>query len=149
MEEKKVNNELQKQTDDIVKSLSNAFKGLPHLPENVREVLVKIAPWLALIFGILGVIGGVLAILASPVAMLGGVRSSATVFLTGALTTAASILMLLAYPKLQKRAYAGWVYMFWSEALNVIYAIVSVSFGSVLGILIGLYVLFEIKQHYK
>jgi hypothetical protein len=148
MEEKKVKG-LQQQTDDIVKSLDGVFKQLPHLPGNARAVLVRIAPWLALIFGVLGVLAGLGALLVSPVAVLGGVRSSATVFFTGVLTIVSSGLMLLAYPKLAKGLHTGWIYLFWSEVLNVIYALVLVSFGSIIGVFIGLYLLFEIKQYYK
>ena len=33
------------------------FAKAPHLPESARQTLAKIAPWLALIFGILGLFG--------------------------------------------------------------------------------------------
>lgn len=148
MEQKKVNS-LQKQTDDIVKSLESAFKGLPHLPENIREVLVKIAPILSLVFGVLGILFGIASLGISPLVLLGGVKSSMMVFLSGALAILSSILMLMAYPKLNKRLYSGWVYLFWSEAVSAIAALLTISLGSILGILIGLYILFEVKSHYK
>ena len=148
MEEKKVTG-LMKQSEDIVKSLENLFKGFPHLPENAREVLVKIAPILSLVFGVLGLIGGIGVLFASPLAVLGGVRSGFGVFVTGALTIVSSVLMLMAYPKLKNRQYAGWMYLFWSEALNAVYALFMLSVGSVIGVIIGLYILFEVKKHYK
>jgi len=149
MEEKKVTNNLHKQTNSIVTSLEKIFKDLPHLPENIREVLVKIAPWLALVFGAFGVLAGLTAMGFSPFAMFGGVRTGMMVFLTGALTIVSSVLMLLAYPKLAKKQYQGWIYLFWAEALNAVYAVLIVSVGSILGVLIGLYILFEIKRYYK
>lgn len=149
MEERKVNKGLMKQTDSIVTSLEKLFKGLPHLPENIREVLVKIAPWIALIFGALGLLAGIGAMGVSPIAMFGGARSGMMVFLTGVLTIVSSVLMLLAFPKLKNRSHQGWVYLFWAEALNAVYALLVVSVGSVLGVLLGLYLLFEIKRYYK
>lgn len=149
MEEKKMTNGLQKQTDDIVLSLDKVFKGVPHLPENIREVLVKIAPWLALIFGVLGVFAGIAALGFSPLALFGGVRTGMLVFATGVLTILSSVLMLLAYPGLSKKAYKGWVYLFWAEALSAVYAVLTVSVSTVLGVVIGLYLLFEVKRYYK
>ncbi len=149
MADAKTTSSLNKQTDDIVASLEKLFKGLPHLPENVREVLVKIGPWLALVFGILGILVGVGAMGVSPLALFGGVRTGMMVFVRGLLTLVLSVLMLLAYPGLSKRAYKGWIYLFWAEALSVVYAVLTVSAGPVLGALIGLYLLFEVKRYYK
>lgn len=149
MTDSKMTSSLQKQTDDVVTSLEKIFKGLPHLPENVREILVKIAPWLALIFGVLGVLVGIGAMGFSPLALFGGVRTGMMVFATGLLTIASSVLMLLAYPGLSKKSYKGWTFLFWAEALNAVYAVLTVSVGSVLGVLIGLYLLFEVKRYYK
>ena len=147
MEQKKAG--IEKQSDDLAKSLEGLFKSLPHLPQNVTDVLVKIAPWLALIFGVLGVLAGIGAMGISPFALFGGIRSGMMVFFTGLLTLASSVLMLLAYPKLTKRTHKGWTYLFWSEILNAVYALLTVSLGSVIGVLIGLYLLFEIRRYYK
>lgn len=155
MEEKKVSKGLMKQTDGLVSNLEGVFKSLPHLPENIREMLVKVAPWLALIFGVLGLFVGVGAMGFSPFAMFGGVRTGMMVFLSGVITLASSVLMLLAYPKLVKRSYNGWVFLFWAELMNAIYALLSALSGSggfvgtILGVLIGLYLLFEVKRYYK
>jgi hypothetical protein len=152
MEEKKGNN-LEKQTNDIVKSLENIFKQFPHLPQNVKEVLVNIAPWIALIFGILGVIGGVSALIGqaglSAITMYVGARVGVMVFLTGAITIVSSVLMLMAYPKLVKRAYSGWTYLLWAQGVSAISAILSLYVVSVLGIIVGLWLLFELKSFYK
>lgn len=155
MEQKKVINGIAKQTDDLVLKLEKFFKDLPHLPENIREVLVKVAPWFALVFGILGLLAGVGDMGRSPVAMFGGARTGIFVFITGMVTIVSSVLMLLAYPKLAKRKYQGWVYLFWAEMLNAVYAVLSAIsglggvVGAILGVLIGLYLLFEIKRYYK
>lgn len=148
MEQKKLKG-IHKQTEDVVISLEKVFKDLPHLPENIRQVLVSIAPWLALVFGILGVLAGIGRMGISPFTLFGGVRVGMTVFFSGLVTLASSILMLMAFPKLMKKSYTGWVYLFWSEALNAAFALLSISLGIVVSILLALYLLFEVKKYYK
>ncbi|MEK7571468.1 MAG: hypothetical protein AAB553_04270 [Patescibacteria group bacterium] len=141
--------EKKSQANDLIGMLEGVFKQAPHLPKNIQEVLVKIAPILALVFGILGIIVGLGAIGISPVAILGGVEASFMVMASGVLAIVSSILMLMAYPKLTKHAYAGWTLLFWSEAISAVSAVLSLSVGGVLGIIIGFYLLFEIKGQYK
>lgn len=138
-----------KKSTDLIAVLEKFYKQIPNLPDSIREVLVKIAPWLALVFGILGVIVGLGALGLSPLALLGGLDASFIVLLTGVVAIVASILMLMAFPKLQKRQYKGWELLFWSEVVSVVSAIISISVGSILGILIGFYLLFQIKNYYK
>lgn len=141
--------QLKEHGNNLIKMLEDVFKQAPSLPENAREVLVKIAPWLALIFGILGLLAGLAAIGISPVAMFGGVRSSTTLLISGVVTLISSGLMLMAYPQLVKRTYRGWELLFWSEIVNVVAVLLAFSLGSILSLLIGLYLLFQIKGHYK
>lgn len=139
--------------NQIVDAMEDFFKKAPHLPANVREVLVKIAPWIALVFGILGVLAGLGAVGVSPVAALGGIRNSALVLVSGILTIISSVLMLMAFPKLQKHQYGGWRLLFWSEVVSVIASLLGITaasiLGAVIGALIGFYILFEIKSYYK
>ena len=141
--------ENQKKAADLIPMLENWFKQVPNLPASVHEILVKIVPWLALVFGILGVVAGLGALGLSPLALLGGIDASFVVLLTGVITIVSSVLMLMAFPKLQKRQYKGWELLFWSEVVNVVSAVLTLSVGSVLGILIGFYLLFQIKRYYK
>lgn len=134
---------------DVIVTLENFYKQVPNLPTNAREVLVKIAPAISLIFGILGVLVGLGALGLSPLALLGGLHASFVVLFTGIVSVVASVLMLMAYPKLAARKYKGWEYLFWSEAVSAISAVLSLSVGSVLGVLIGFYLLFQIKSYYK
>jgi len=138
---------------DFIQTVENIFKGAPSLPANIKEVLVKIAPWLALVFGILGVIAGLGAVGISPVAAIGGIRNSALVLVTGVLTIVSSIMMLLAFPKLRALKVRGWELLFWSEAVNLVASVLSLSVSSIIGALIGaaiaFYLLFQIKSYYK
>ena len=138
-----------KQSKDLIGALEDVFGKLPKLPSGVNDVLVNIAPWLALVFGILGVIGGLSAIGISPLALFGGVNAGFTVLATGVAAIVSSVLMLMAFPKLKKRVYKGWELLFWSEVVSTVSAVLSITVGSIIGVLIGFYLLFQIKRYYK
>lgn len=138
-----------KKMANIIDTLETFFKQAPNLPENAREVLVKVAPWLALIFGILGIIGGINLLGFSPFAMLGGIQTSFSYMLVGVVTIIASALILMAYPKLVKREYKGWELLFWSEAVSVLSVVITINVLSILLVLVGFYLLFQIKRYYK
>lgn len=138
-----------------MKSLEEWFAKLPSLPKGATDVIVKIAPWLALVFGALGVLGslaatGILAVL-SPFLVLGGGLGVATGGVIGAiLALVSSVLMLMAFPGLRDRKMAGWKYSFWSEAISVVSSVVALNLvGAVVGALIGFYILFAIKSYYS
>jgi len=144
--------ENEKKAANLIESLDGFFKQAPKLPSSATDVLVKIAPWISLIFGILGVLAGLSLLGLSPVAMLGGINYGFNALATGVISIVASVLMLMAYPKLVKREYKGWELLFWSEVANAVAAVISIasgSIGGVIGVLIGLYLLFQIKSYYK
>jgi hypothetical protein len=152
--EKKTGTDLQKTGNDLVKTLEEVFMKAPHLPANIREILVKITPWFALIFGVLGVLGSLAALLLvlglTPLVMLGGgVQSGISATIATVLGLVMSVLTVMAFPKLQKMQYSGWMLLFWSELISAVSAVLTVSVGAVLGVVIGFYLLFEIKGHYK
>lgn len=138
---------------DIIATLEDVYKNAPKLPENARETLVKITPWIALIFGILGVLAGISLIGVSPLGLFGGVHNSALLLLSGVASLVASVMMLMAYPKLNKRMMGGWVLLFWSEVVNIASSLLTLSVGSVLSTVIwaaiAFYILFQIKSYYK
>jgi uncharacterized membrane protein HdeD (DUF308 family) len=136
-------------SNEIVKKLDDVFKNAPHLQSSTRQSLANIAPWIALIFGALSIFVGLGAIGLSPLALLGGINASASVLITGVISILSGVLMLMAYPKLNKREFRGWELILWSDLLSVVYAVLSLSFLSLIFIAFGLYLLFEIKGLYK
>jgi hypothetical protein len=140
--------EKKSQTDTFIIYLQDLFKKAPHIPAHGREVIVSIMPLIALIFGILGVIASVIALGASPLALLGGLQSSVIVIIAGISGIISSVLLLMAYPKLKPHLYQGWVFLFWAEIVGAVSSILSISLASVIGSIIGLYLLFEIKSYY-
>lgn len=138
---------------DVVGTVEQFYKKLPSLPINTVDILYKIAPWLALIFGILGVLValgglGILTVVA-PLAVLGGVGNYGLGILSAIGLGISSLLLLLAFSGLKAGKLSGWNLLFWSEAINIVASLLGLAFGSVIGGLIGLYLIFQIKPRYK
>ena len=148
-ETKKVN------TDQYVKMLEDWFGKLPPLPTNAKDVLVKVLPWLALVFGVLGILAAVAATglmtVLSPVMLLGGGVGVVTGGIVGAvLALVGSVLTLMSFPGLKDRKIKGWKLAFWSEVVSVASSLVGLNLvGAVISALIGFYLLFQIKSYYK
>jgi len=141
----------------FIDQVGDVFKGLPHLPTNIVEILVKIAPWLALLGGVLGLLAGpIVGVLGS----LGSVLSLSPYYLfitivVTVVTLANAILLLLAFSPLKAKAMRGWVFLFWAQMLSAVDIVLSLLqgqtgslVGGVIGIAIGLYILFEIRSSY-
>lgn len=139
---------------DFMGQVEGWFLKLPALPKGGREAIVTITPWIALIFGILGVLVGLagLGILTflSPFALIGGgVSSTASSIASAALALVGSALLLAAFPGTKARKMQGWTMLFWSEVVNLIGAVVAVSLSGVVFSLIAFYLLYQIKSYYK
>ena len=142
---------------NFIDTLEDFFKKAPAIPANGREVLVKVAPWIALIFGILGVLGalgglGLLTVF-SPLAVFSGASGAAsygTGFIAALVWLVSSVLMLAAYPGTRARKLSGWNLLFWSEVVSLVGSLLSGAIVSaVVGALIGFYLLFQIKSYFK
>lgn len=139
---------------DWIEKMEDWFDKLPALPKSATDVLVRITPWIALIFGILGVLGslaglGILTAL-SPFVMLGnGIGGTATSLLTALLSLISSVLLLVAFPGTKAHKMQGWNMLFWSEVVSTVSSVLLISLTGVIGAFIGFYLLFQIKRYYK
>lgn len=131
-------------------------KKAPALPKNVKEILVKFAPWISILMVVLG-LPAVLALFGLGAMMYstpftaygmyraGGGFSLAVLFLVVTLG-----LQALAVPGLMKRQMAGWNFMYYSVFVNAIYSLLNGEVISlVVGSVISLYLLFQVKSMYK
>ena len=132
-------------------------KQAPQIPENIKEIIVKIAPYLAIV-GILFAIPALLLLLglgsiATVVSPMGGVSSLAavpTMWLSTLLLIPVIVLEALAIPGLFAKTKAGWRYSYWSQLVSVISSLIAFNIlGAIFGAAIGFYILFQIKNHYK
>jgi len=139
--------------NQLISMMEDWYSKLPPLPKSWTEVIAKITPWIALIFGILGVFGslaavGILTALSPFVAMGGGVGAATNGVIGAVLALVSSALLLSAFPGTNARKMSGWNLLFYSEAVSLVSSVVFFSVGGVVGVLIGFYILFQIKSHY-
>ncbi len=144
------------------------------LPGNARETLVKIAPWLSLAGGVFGIISAIglwraahyvnqWVDVANQLSASFGVsaqtpRLGLTFWLSLVMLVVFSALAFLAFPGLKAKKKTGWNLMFYSALANVGYAVISLFydgggfgsfFGAAVGSVLGLYLLFQVRSHYK
>jgi hypothetical protein len=139
----------------LEKVLMSFFGKFPNLPANVREFIVKIAPYLAIIGFVLSlpailiVLG--LGSLASPILAMGGMWANAGY---GALAIVFSIistaLLGLSISGLFARHMEGWRYSYYNALAGGAYAILRYDLGGlIIGTGLTLYVLFQIRSSYR
>ncbi len=140
--------------DQLEKFLEELFtkKISYQLPIKAKETIVKIAPWVTLIVIALS--------LPAIFALLGigsfafGLGVSSRYYIGVIVLIIQVVLMIIAFPGLQKRQAKGWKMVYYSDLVSAVYALFSAySFGdliwSLLGTCIGLYLLFQVKSYYK
>ena len=149
-----------KQLAALESSLAPIFAKAPHIPQNGRDVIVQIAPWLALIFGVLGILSGLslagLGSFALPYMMVGyGYGLNGMIITIAVLVViVTSVLELLAWKPLSDRKKKGWNYLFYATVLSAVGAILQAVFGGsgaisgLIGAVIGFWLLFEVRSMY-
>lgn len=152
--------------DGLIKSLDDVNKKLPALPPKGVDILVMIVPWLALIFGLLGVLSAVaglsafvgLSFLALPMMGASAAVVGPIAMLSLALLAVSSVLELMAFSGLKKEKAVGWKWFFYSMLVGVVGTVASVVAAVSLGgfpvwgivwTLVSFYLLFQIKPRYK
>lgn len=122
------------------------------IPPRVREKIVAIVPWINLILlitflPILVALFGLNFALFSFVSTMGVYMNGwglATIF-----ALAVFVLEICALPGLFKRKKYAWTLVMYAALLTVISDVVFFSVGGILGGIIGLYILFQVKEYYK
>ena len=156
-------------------TLGKAYKQLPNLPATWQKALVRWAPWLSLIVGLLSLWAAyeiwhwvhlttqIYNDVNAWSALYGyGPRVvtnhwSFMLWLSVLVLIAEAVIYLLAFPALQATKKAGWDLLFYGALANVAYGVVVLftSYGdlgqlvwSVIGAAIGLYFLYQIRSYY-
>jgi hypothetical protein len=141
--------------DQLEKFLEELFtKKISYaLPIKAKETIVKIAPWITLIVIVLS-LPAIFALLGIGSFALGIGAMSSRYYIGVIVLIIQVVLMIMAFPGLQKRQIKGWKMVYYSDLVSAVYALFSAySFGdliwSLLGTCIGLYLLFQVKSYYK
>lgn len=138
------------------------FKNLPHLPQGLVDFLVQIAPWFVAIAGVFSLFGSLSslrwALGRNParrwVDEFAGLNSSYYVIMA-VVQLAMAYLALEAFKPLKERKIKGWLLLFWSNILSLVQGIVGFIYSGgspvtlVLGVALGLYVLYEVRSEYN
>jgi hypothetical protein len=132
----------------LEKELEPIFtKQLPAFPDNVKDLFVKIAPFLAIIGVVFGVLGVGVGALFSPFAWFSGsfIYGIGMIFLIVMI-----VLEGLAIPGLFAVKKEGWRYMYYAQFVSVVYSLCMGNwFSAILSAFIGFWILFQIKEKYS
>ena len=150
-----MNNDFQKHAAGLENWLAPIFAKAPHLPQGARATIVSIAPWLALLGGILGLFAFWTAGAFSVFLMFSFFGSGMQLLWMVGLVVLliASILDLMAFSPLRSHSKRGWNLLFYGTVLSGISTLLDIfigygSIGNVIGLLIGLWLLFEVRPSY-
>jgi hypothetical protein len=153
------------QLSGLENSLATLFKGLPHLPKDWRHWLADNAWWLTLIgvaFGCLGILGLVPVVLGISIftGIVAGPAAGALIIITGIVNMAVLVVSValeaMAITPLRTKHKRGWELLFLVSLVTftgaVLNALITGNIGHILGLiigtLIGLYVLFEVRMYF-
>jgi hypothetical protein len=126
----------------------------PAIPKAWKEIIVSFSPWLTVLMLIL-LLPVVLAIFGlsmsmMPFAFIGGFRAGSSFLISWVLSIVTMVLYALAIPGLFKKQRKAWYFMYYAALLTAVDNLVSFNVaGFVVGTLVSMYVLFQIKEYYK
>jgi hypothetical protein len=120
------------------------------LPGELKEFFVKFGPWIALVLLLLS-LPGLLLMLGIGTAFMpfGGAVYSVGFSFAAIVLLAQVVLLAIALPGLFKRRMSAWRLIFYSQLVGIVFQLLMGSFlGAIIGGLIGLYILFQIRPLY-
>lgn len=125
----------------------------PQIPAVWRQRLVTAIPWILIIF-ILSVpavlvVLGIGSVFIPGAMMFGGIAGRLGYTISMIVFGASLLLELFALPGLFKHSYGGWRLLYYAALLSFVSNIVYFSIGGIIGGIIGLWILFQIKSYYK
>ena len=146
---------MENQALPLEKELEPIFtEKLPAFPDNVKDILVQVAPWLALLSAILGGLSfltliGLGSFVSAVSIGVGAYGSTWQMWVSILALGAMAILGAMAFRPLQNKEKKGWNLMYWSTLISVASNILSFSFvAAIIGGFIGFWILFQLKSKY-
>lgn len=153
------------------KALESPLASVPPLPKDAKKFLASVFPWLALIGGVLQLLGAwwlydgarradELIDALNRWAGAYGYNEGLTawVWLAVVFLIVDGVILLMAFPKLQKKVKAGWDLLLLASLINVVYGVVSLFIdgrGGIANLLwtlawsfVGLYLLFQVREFF-
>lgn len=129
-------------------------KKAPALPKDIKEIIVKLSPYLVALMLILS-LPAILAVLGisaffMPVSYGFGLHYGFNYTLGIIFLVISVVISALALPGLFKRAQSAWRLMFYSSLVSLVQNLVSFNWGAlIIGGLVSFYILFQVREYYK
>lgn len=129
-------------------------KKAPALPDTWKDTIVRLAPWITLIVMILA-LPAILALLGlgtvlAPMSYMGGLRTGINYTVSLLITVASIVLEAMAIPGLFNRSRKAWYLVYYSTLLGALSSLIEFNLtGLIIGTLLSLYILFQVKSYYK
>jgi hypothetical protein len=130
------------------------YQKAPHLPPNWQEILVKFLPFLTVLFVILSLplllaAFGLSTVMAPFVFLSEGIGWGTTFSLPLIIFAVSVVLEAAAIPGLFNRSSKAWYLIYYSTLVNAAYNFLTFNLvGFIIGGVVSLYVLFQIKKYY-
>lgn len=120
------------------------------LPADIKDFIVKASPYITIISLIIS-LPAIIALLGFGTVFAAVLPAAGIILvLTMGLTAVSFVLQAMAIKPLFARASLGWKYSFYASLLSFLSAVLHGSIGgAIIGGLIGLYILFQVKSYYK
>jgi len=128
-------------------------KKAPSLPANIKENIVKFAPYLIIVITIFSIPSLLIALgintLSYPFAVAGRYAYNSFA-ITGLIFLLSIVLQVMAIPGLFKRSLSAWRLMFYSSLVSLVYQLFLFNLGGfIVSGIISFYCLFQIKSYYR
>lgn len=138
--------------NNYIDSIGNFFSVFPDLSKGATQPIISIIPWLALIFGTLGIAAAVVGLgiftIIEPIAQVTGVKRTGFDFIFVLLSLVSSALLLSAFAKTQRKEKKGWQLLYYSESAALLSDVLSKDIVGILLSLLVFYILYQIRSYY-
>lgn len=136
----------------LVSFIDSLYSRLPDFSREIKDFIVRVLPFISLILGILIAFSSIVDLIGTPFLDAFTTNGGATVFqklmIVNILGLIEGIFLILAFFGLRKKRKIGWNFIFWSQVLFIISALLSFSPSFILGLLF-FYPLFQIRTIYR
>ena len=121
------------------------------IPDAGKEFIVRFGPWISLVLLVLLLPLLLVAFGIGTVFMpFGGVGYATGFGLAAILAIVQIVLLAIALPALFARKMSGWMLLFYEQLVGFVGSVVSGSIvGGLIGLVIGLYILFQVREKYR
>lgn len=121
------------------------------IPDGGKELIVKVGPWITLVMLVLMVPLLLVALgLGALLSPFGGVTAGAGFGITSIFVVVQIVLLIMALPGMFARKTSGWTLLFYEQLVSFVHALLSGSvISGVVGVILGLYILFQVREKYS